>query len=129
MQAEGAREMSDLLKVAYRRALANGDPSLVQLWFGADVIERYRGQADFQVIRTNTTGRVRKQGGWYIDCGIAPDEQTVHVSWQAIAVVLPEDERAHWAMHAMAPGGVSANFIRMQMSPGSCFDDGEVRAW
>ncbi len=121
--------MSDLLKVAYRRALQAADPSLVQLWFDAAVIDRYRGDAGFQVIRTNSAGRVRKQGGWYIDCGIAPDEATVHVSWQAISAVLPEDDRAHWAMHAAQPSGVSENFIRMQISPGSCFDDGDVRAW
>ena len=64
-----------------------------------------------------------------VDCGIAPDERTVHVSWQAVAHALPEGEREYWALHAADPSGVSENFIRMQVSPGSCFDDGDVRAW
>jgi hypothetical protein len=117
--------------LAYRRALAGeqADPSLVQLWFDAAVVEKYRGQAGFQVIRTNSAGRVRKQGGWSIDVGIAPDERTVHTSWKAIAYALPATEREHWAQHAAEAGGVSDNFVRMQMAPSSCFDDGDVRPW
>jgi hypothetical protein len=112
-----------------RRALASGDPALVQLSFGAAVLDRYREQPSYQVIRTNTAGRVRKQGGWSIDVGIAPDEQTIHASWQALAHALPEAERDHWAMHAAPASGISDNFLRMQLAPGSCFDDGDVRTW
>lgn len=118
-----------MLKLIARRSLAKGDPALVQLWFDAAVIDRYRGQPDFQVIRTESAGRVRKQGGWSIDVGIAPDERTVHASWQALAHALPEDEREHWAAYAAPASGISDNFLRMQLSPGSCFDDGDVRTW
>ncbi len=120
--------MSDYLKIVYRKALLSGDPSLVQLSFDAAVIDRYRGRAEFQVIRTDSAGRVRKQGAWSIDFGIAEDERTVHASWSALAHALPEDEREHWAAHA-ADVPVSKNFLRMQLSPGSCFDDGDARAW
>jgi hypothetical protein len=124
--------MSDYLRLIHRRALTSGDPSLVQLWFDAAVIERYRAQPDMQVIRTDTAGRVRKPGAWAIDCGIADDDaasrSTIHCSWSAIAA-LPDGEREHWAAHAVAPGGVSENFLRMQLSPGSCFDDGDTRTW
>lgn len=120
--------MSDYLKIVMRRALANADPSLLQITFDAGVVDRYRGRADFQVIRTDTAGRVRKQGGWAVDFGIAEDERTIHSSWSAIAHQLPEDEREHWAAHVTGTA-MSENFLRMQLAPGSCFDDGDVRTW
>jgi hypothetical protein len=121
--------MSDFLKLAYRRALQAADPALVQVSFDAGVLDRYRGDAAFRLMRTNSAGRVRRQGGWSIDVGIAPDERTLHASWQALAYAVPESEREHWASHAASPSGYSDNFLRMQLSPGSCFDDGDVRAW
>jgi hypothetical protein len=120
--------MSDYLKLVVRRALTTGDPSLIQLSFDVAVIDRYRGRADFQVIRTETAGRVRKQGGWSIDFGIAEGDLTLHSSWSAIAHQLPEDEREHWAAHVTGMP-MSENFLRMQLAPGSCFDDGDVRTW
>ena len=121
--------MSDLLKLVLRRALTSGDPSLVQLSFDAAVVERYRGRDDFQVIRTDSAGRVTRQRAWSVDFGIAPGDRTIHSSWSALANALPEDEREHWAMHAVAGGEMSEMFLRMQLSPGSCFDDGDVRTW
>jgi hypothetical protein len=120
--------MSDYLKIVVRRALLAGDPSLLQLSFDAAVIDRYRGHADFQVIRTNTAGRVRKQGGWSLDFGIAEGDGTIHSSWNEIVNQLPEDERDHWAAHVTGLA-MSENFLRMQLAPGSCFDDGDVRTW
>ena len=120
--------MSDYPKVLYRRALAGRDPALLQLAFDAAVLDRYRDDAAFSVIRTNTAGRVKKQGGWSVDFGIGEGETTVHASWTQVANNLPDGEREHWAAHA-AGGALSENFLRMQLSPGSCFDDGDVRAW
>ncbi len=120
--------MSDFLKVLYRRALANADPALVQLSFEAAVLDRYRENAAFRVMRTNTAGRVKKQGGWSIDFGICEDERAIHASWSQVANNLPDNEREHWAMHA-AGVALSENFLRMQLSPGSCFDDGDLRTW
>ena len=120
--------MSDYLKIVVRRALMSGDPALLQLSFDAAVVDRYRGREGFQVIRTETAGRIRKEGGWSIDFGIAEDDRTIHSSWSAVAHQLPEDEREHWAMHVTGTA-MSENFLRMQLAPGSCFDDGDVRTW
>jgi hypothetical protein len=120
--------MSDFLKVLYRRAFAGRDPALLQLSFDPAVLDRYRGNSAFQVIRTNTAGRVKKQGAWALDFGIAEDDAFIHASWAALINSLPDDEREHWAMHAMWQAA-SNNFLRMQLSPGSCFDDGELRTW
>jgi hypothetical protein len=121
--------MSDFLRVTQQRALKSGDPGLVQVGFEAGVLERYRGDAACQVMRTNTVGRVRKQGGFSIDFGISPDEGTIHASWHALMHALPESEREHWAAHAAPPSGYSDMFLRMQLSPSSCFDDGDLRPW
>ena len=116
-----------MLKLAYRRALRDGDPALVQLSFEAGVLDRYRDEGAYSIIRTNTAGRVRKQGRWSLDFGIAEADAMVHASWRDLANNLPEEERDHWAQYAC--GSVSNNFVRMQISPGSCFDDGDVRPW
>jgi hypothetical protein len=120
--------MSDYLKIVMRRALMAPDPALLQVSFDAAVIDRYRGREEFQVMRTNSAGRVRKQGGWSVDFGIAEDERTIHSSWKAVAHQLPDDEREHWAAHVIGTA-MSDNFLRMQLAPGSCFDDGELRTW
>ncbi|MBI2724578.1 MAG: hypothetical protein HYX50_05895 [Chloroflexi bacterium] len=121
--------MSDLLTLAYARALAAADPGLLQLSFGAAVLDRYLSTQAYQVMRTDTVGRVRKQGAWTLDFGIAPGEATLHASWTALAHALPADERAHWALHAAPLSALSDMFLRMQLSPGSCFDDGPLRSW
>jgi len=120
--------MSDFLKVLYRRAMTSRDPALLQLSFDPAVLDRYRVNAAFQVIRTDTAGRVKKQGGWSLDFGIGEDDAIIHASWTALTNNLPDAEREHWAAHAASPR-VSNNFLRMQLSPGGCFDDGELRSW
>jgi hypothetical protein len=121
--------MSDYVKVVLKRALTTGDPALLQVSFAAAVLDRYRADAAYQVIRTNTAGRVRRQGGWTLDFGIADDERAVHTSWAALVQSLPEDERDHWVEHAVVTASLSENFLRMQLAAGSCFDDGDVRTW
>jgi hypothetical protein len=120
--------MPDFLRVLTRRALTSRDPALLQLAFETAVVERYRGQAAYQEIRTNTAGRVKKQGGWSVDFGIGAEDAFVHASWGQLAQNLPDDEREHWAAHVIGLA-LSENFLRMQLSPGSCFDDGDARAW
>ncbi|HLF08016.1 MAG TPA: hypothetical protein VI789_01520 [Dehalococcoidia bacterium] len=114
-------------RVALRRALVAGDPSLLHLHFAAAVLDRYREGAGFSVIRTDTVGRVRKQGGWSLDFGIAPQEDAIHVQATGL-LLLPESEREHWAAHAITLPA-SRMFLAMRLTPGSCFDDGEVRTW
>jgi hypothetical protein len=121
--------MSDYLPVLCRRAFAAGDPALLQLAFHAAVLDRYRGDAAFRVIRTDTAGRITRRAGWSLDFGIAAGDRVVHASWGALSNALPEGEREHWSAHAVASADLSDNFIRMQLAPASCFDDGDVRAW
>ena len=121
------QEYETVFRVALRRALVAGDPSLLHLHFGVDVLNRYHAAAGFSVIRTDTVGRVRKQGGWSLDFGIAPEEDAIHV--QAVDLLrLPESEREHWAANAVTLPA-SRMFLSMRLTPGSCFDDGEVRSW
>lgn len=121
--------MPDYLRVLLRRAMLRHDASLLQISFEATVLDRYRERAGYSVIRTNSAGRVRKEGGWALDFGIAPGDASVHASWQAIEAVLPAAEQDHWAGHCIDGAALSENFLRMQLAPGSCFDDGDVRTW
>lgn len=121
------KDYEAIYRVAVRRALTTGDPALVQLHFAVEVLDRYRQEKAFSIIRTDTVGRVRRQGGWSLDFGIAPGEDAIHVSLGDL-VNLPESEREHWAGFATLPPA-SSMFISMRLAPGSCFDDGEVRTW
>jgi hypothetical protein len=121
------QEYETVFRVALRRALVAGDSSLLHLHFAVDVLNRYRGAAGFSVIRTDTVGRVRKQGSWSLDFGIAPEEDAIHVQ-AADLLRLPESEREHWAANAVTLPA-SRMFLSMRLTPGSCFDDGEVRSW
>ena len=120
-------EATSVYRTMVRRALAGGDPSSLQLHFEAAVFERYRGAAGFSLIRTDTVGRLRKEGGWSLDFGIAPGDEAVHVTMGDLQR-LPEDDRQHWAQFALSLPA-SKMFLQMRLAPGSCFDDGEVRAW
>ena len=121
------QEYESVYRVALRRALAAGDPALLHVHFAVEVLDRYRGGAGFSVIRTDTVGKVRKEGGWTLDFGIAPDETMVHAQLGDL-LHLPENEREHWSAHArLLPA--SRMFLSMRLAPGSCFDDGDVRQW
>ncbi len=121
--------MSDYLRLIAKRALTNADPALLQVGFEAAVLDRYLESSAYSVMRTETVGRVKKQSGWSIDFGIAPDNTTIHASWQALTASLPDDERAHWSLFGAPQFEPSEMFLRMQLSPSSCFDDGELRDW
>jgi hypothetical protein len=121
------RDEEAVYRVALRRGLASEDPSLIELHFDVAVLDRYREGAGFSIIRTDTVGRVRKQGGWSLDFGISPDEDMVHVTFGQL-LTLPDAEREHFAGHArLLPA--SRVFLQMRMAAGACIDDGEVRSW
>jgi hypothetical protein len=123
----GMQDHETVYRVVVRRALAAGDPSNLAVHFAVGVLDRYRGDAAFSIIRPDTVGRLRRQGGWTLDFGIAPDESLVHACVGDL-LRLPEPEREHWAAFAtLAPA--SKMFLQMRLAPGSCFDDGEVRPW
>lgn len=115
------------LGMLYRRVLA-GDTGLAQVWFGSRVLDHYRGKPGVRVIRSNSAGRVRVQGGWTLDFGIADEDRLIHVSAADLAQRLPAADRQHWLEHIIAPP-VSGTFLVMRLGAGHCMDDGDVRDW
>ena len=116
------------LRLLYRRAFAAQDPALVQVSFGVAVLEKYRGQAGYSLIRSDTAGRLKRDGGWTLDVGIGDEGRTIHASLGDLLHNLPETEREHWAQHVVALP-MSQPYLQMRLQPGSCFDDGEIRPW
>ena len=112
----------------YRRAFASQDPTLVQVSFDIAVLEKYRDAAGYSLIRTDTVGRLRREGGWAIDVGIGEEGRTIHACLHDLMNALPHDERDHWAQHVVALP-MSEKFLQMRLAAGSCIDDGEVRQW
>lgn len=112
----------------FRRAFASQDSALLQVSFDAALLDRYRGKAAYSLIRTDTVGRIKREGGWTIDVGIAEDGRVIHVCLHDVLQGLPDEEREHWALHAVALP-MSAAFLQMRLAGGACIDDGEVREW
>ena len=108
----------------YKKVLKQ--PELVQIIFRVDVLTPYIGQREVSVTRTDTVGRV-KAGTWSVDFGIAPDEESIHVTFAALSQRLPESEREHWLAH-VHDAAFSENFLKMQGSH-ACIDDGMLRKW
>lgn len=120
-------EETMVLRVLLRRMLASEDLANIPLHFEAGVLERYRAAPGFSMIRTDTVGRVKKEGGWSLDLGISPDETLVH-AFAGDLVRLPEEEREHWATFSVVLSS-SKMFLQMRLAPGACHDDGEPRKW
>ncbi|MEX1253217.1 MAG: hypothetical protein WEE64_02635 [Dehalococcoidia bacterium] len=123
-----ADDANPYVALLYRRAFAAQDPALVQVSFDVAVLDRYRGQSNYSLIRTNSAGRLKREGAWAIDFGISEDDRTIHAGLQELFHALPEPEREHWALH-VATLPMSRNFLQMRLSAGACIDDGEVRDW
>jgi hypothetical protein len=119
---------ADPQAVALYLRVLGGDLGAAHLWFDARVLDRYRGQSGWRVMRTNTVGRVRSPEGWSIDFGIAEDDCVLHTSATELSQRLPVTERQHWAQHVVLPAA-SHNFLTMRLVPGSCIDDGDLRDW
>jgi hypothetical protein len=105
-----------------------GNLGAAHLWFDQHVLDKYRGQPGWRVIRTNTVGRVQSPAGWSLDFGIAEGEHVLHATLNDLTQRLPAIERQHWAEHVLTPP-VSRNFLTMRLAPGSCIDDGDLREW
>ena len=120
-------EATLILRVVVRRLLAGDDLSDVPLHLDVAVLDRYKSASGYALIRTDTVGRLKKEGGWSLDFGIAPDETLIHV-FAGDLLHLPSSEREHWAAHAVALPA-SKMFLQMRLAPGSCSDDGELRQW
>jgi len=103
-------------------------PEKLQLFFDANVLDRYRDKDDVKIIRTDTSGRVSKRGVWSLDFGISgEDDEMIHIAGEAFIHRLPEAERDHW-MDNMITLPVSRNFLKGLVRPG-CLDDGPIREW
>lgn len=116
-----------VLRVVLRRMLLGRELANLPLHFDATVLDRYRGVPGFVLMRSNTVGRVKKEGGWTLDVGIAPSEDTVH-AFAGDLLALPEDDREHWASYAVALPS-SRMFLQMRLAPAACHDDGDTRKW
>jgi hypothetical protein len=68
----------DAQAVALYLRVLGGDLGAAHLWFDEHVLDRYRGQAGWRVIRTNTVGRLRSPEGWSLDFGIAAGDAVLH---------------------------------------------------
>ncbi|HLI27858.1 MAG TPA: hypothetical protein VKZ60_12345 [Chloroflexota bacterium] len=115
------------LALLYRKVLA-GDCGVAQVWFDQRVLDRYRGQAGYRVLRSNSAGRLRAPAGWTLDFGIADGDRLIHAAAADLAQRLPPAERQHWLEHVVTPP-VSRVFLTMRLGAGSCVDDGEIRDW
>jgi hypothetical protein len=122
----GTSDRVDPQRQALYLRVLGGDLGAAQLWFDQHVLDRYRQQPGWRVMRTNTVGRVRSPDGWSLDFGIAEGDQIVHTSVADLTQRLPATERSHWAGHMVTPA-VSRTFITMRLAPGSCIDDGDLR--
>jgi hypothetical protein len=105
--------------------LLSGATQVAQLWFDAAVLEKYRG-AGARVMRTETMGRL-KLSAWSLDFGIG-DDGVIHVSVGEAQARIPQGERPHWAAHTVTPA-LSANYVAVQVTHGTCVDDGDLRDW
>jgi len=130
----------------YRRVLTGPSPLLAQISFDVAVLERYLGRPGVTLKRSDSMGRLQKQGGWSLDFGIASpggaiplrgspgpgglgiEGPTVHLSLGDLLERLPPEEREHWVEHVAAPP-LSQTYLKARLSPGACIDDGEVRDW
>ena len=76
----GTAERVDPQRMALYLRVLGGDFGAVQIWFDQHVLDRYRAQAGWRVMRTNTVGRVKSPEGWSLDFGIAEGAPLVHAS-------------------------------------------------
>src|ERR1043166_4431022 len=88
-------QVADPQSVALTLRVLGGDLGAQHLWFDQHVLDRYRGQSGWRVMRTNTVGRLRSPDGWSIDFGIAPDDHLLHTTALELSQRLPAPERQH----------------------------------
>lgn len=99
----------------------------LQLFFKSSVLDKYRKDSGYKIIRTDSSGRISKQGSWSLDFGISGDDELIHFPVERWNNRLPEAEQAHW-LESLVTLPVSDNFIKGIVRPG-CLDDGSIRNW
>lgn len=113
------------LKALLKRAVVDHQ-AILPLWFEATLLEKYR-EHPYQVMRTNSAGRLKLEGVFTLDFGIPKTPGVIHASLEAVSR-LPEKERSHFLDHLLVLP-LSLPFLQMQFAPGSCFDDGDSRLY
>ncbi|HEX7056446.1 MAG TPA: hypothetical protein VF260_04515 [Bacilli bacterium] len=100
----------------------------IQLFFLSDVLKRYRENDGYKIIRTDTSGRLSKIGGWSLDFGISGENDSfIHAAAETVVGRIPKSEHDHWLSYLVSLP-VSANYIKGLVRPG-CLDDGPIRTW
>lgn len=110
------------------RAVSQGDGGALPLRLSVRVLDRYLERSENRVLRTDTIGRLLQPGKPVIDFGIVGDDREIHIRFADLVQLVPESERDHWLDHLIAPE-LSPTLLKMQLTPGACHDDGEVREW
>ena len=111
-----------------KRAVASNDATRLPLRISVRVLDRYLERPENRILRTDSVGRLLQPGKPTIDFGIVDDDQVIHLRFSDLVELVPEQERDHWLDHLLAPE-LSYSLLRMQLSPGACHDDGELRDW
>ncbi len=100
----------------------------LQLFFLTDVLNPYLENDGYKVIRTDTSGRLSKPGGWSLDFGISGEgDRFIHTAVESFVQRVPKGEHEHWLSFLISLP-LSANFIKGLIRPG-CLDDGPIRKW
>ncbi|WP_074949526.1 hypothetical protein [Alicyclobacillus macrosporangiidus] len=112
----------------YAQVASGEKPEKAQVFFDAAVLNKYREAGGYRIIRTNTSGRISKPGGWSLDFGISGEGDSIlHIPVESLVHRIPEAEKSHWLAHLITLP-VSANFLKGLIRPG-CLDDGDIRTW
>jgi hypothetical protein len=121
-------EDTALAKLLYADVARGEKLEKVQLFFSANVLDKYRGSSDYKIIRTDTSGRLSRPGGWSVDFGISGEgDSIIHIPVESLVHRIPDAEKEHWLAH-MVSLPMSANFVKGLIRPG-CLDDGNIRSW
>lgn len=117
-----------IAKTLYKDVLQGEKIGNMQLFFDPAVLNRYRENDNFSIIRTDTSGRLSKKGGWSLDFGISGEEDRfIHTAVESFSSRVPKPEHEHWLAHLVSLP-ISANYMKGLIRPG-CLDDGPIRKW
>lgn len=115
-----------VIKQLFTKALKDGQIENLPVSLGASVLDSYK-KSDYKIIRTDTSGRISKPGGWSLDFGISNNDTIIQTTAESFVHRIPNHEKVHWLNHLITIP-VSQNFAKGVVRPG-CLDDGEIRNW
>jgi len=116
-----------VVKQLFTKALKDGQLEKLPVFLEASVLDAYREKDDYKIIRTDTSGRISKPGGWSVDFGISNDDTIIQTTAEGFVHRIPDREKYHWLNHLISLP-LSHNFAKGMVRPG-CLDDGDMRSW